>query len=645
MSQENNFIPEQQSYKNLRPFPLFIKGNFPFIENTFEALDNYGLLCKVIEYLNDVIANENTVTTNTQALYNAFVELNNYVSNYFDNLDVQEEINTKLDEMVEDGTLQEIIADYLNAKAFFGFDNVEAMTEATNLIDGSYAQTLGFYEKNDGGSGKYRIRKITNSDVVDEKFILSMQEDETLIAELIIDNIVPETIGAKGNGTDDDTSYFTALINKNISFTLNESKTYKISTVNITNKDFSLNGNNSTVLITENGFVFADDDKYKKIENLNIIMEIGATQAIYCNSTIGSTSTHSKGLFNNIFIKTNDSDNMQSTQINGIVIKGGRNYLISNSHFRGVGIVFRNTINPSISSCFSQVTYLGILQESIDETHDDYACGLKIENTTVLGCTIGIKTIQSDSLQIDNCMIDYNDYPIVNIATGGLKVNNCFISSRNGNQNIYIDRNNDYENEIFRGNGRDTEESKDSYINCCTLIQHDPVLTKSSIEIRNGSNHNVLNSTLSFIGKAGIETHDISLSNFINLSIRSSLANSAAYLSYRNGELNDITTNRLENIRTARPIYVRYAQTDLNDTRSFVTKQEGTVVTSENSVVIPTSIPQGVSHAIISLSNSEITYNYTITDDTKITVNLGAHSGNVRINWIAFGKPSYSNFS
>ena len=45
MSQENNFVPEQKEYKKLRPFPLFMKNNFPFIENTFEALDYYGLLC------------------------------------------------------------------------------------------------------------------------------------------------------------------------------------------------------------------------------------------------------------------------------------------------------------------------------------------------------------------------------------------------------------------------------------------------------------------------------------------------------------------------------------------------------------------------------------------------------------------------
>lgn len=43
-----------------------------------------------------------------------FVELKEFVEDYFDNLDVQEEINNKLDAMAEDGTLGEIISYYLS---------------------------------------------------------------------------------------------------------------------------------------------------------------------------------------------------------------------------------------------------------------------------------------------------------------------------------------------------------------------------------------------------------------------------------------------------------------------------------------------------------------------------------------------------
>ena len=55
---------------------------------------------------------KNTKTT-VEDYINQFNELHDYVHDYFDNLDVQEEINNKLDEMVENGDLEEIINDYL----------------------------------------------------------------------------------------------------------------------------------------------------------------------------------------------------------------------------------------------------------------------------------------------------------------------------------------------------------------------------------------------------------------------------------------------------------------------------------------------------------------------------------------------------
>lgn len=112
---DNNFKPDLEGYKPLRPFNLFIKNNFPFIENTFEALDTYGLLCKIVEYLNTVIDNTNTMESNVTALSGAFNQLNDYVAHYFDNLDVQEEINNKLDEMATTGVLQGIVDNYFSA--------------------------------------------------------------------------------------------------------------------------------------------------------------------------------------------------------------------------------------------------------------------------------------------------------------------------------------------------------------------------------------------------------------------------------------------------------------------------------------------------------------------------------------------------
>ena len=76
----------------LAPFKLCVLQNFPFIEADFDAVTNYQLLCKVVEYLNKVIANSNTQNYNISQLEQNFITLYNYVKDYFDNLDVQKKL-------------------------------------------------------------------------------------------------------------------------------------------------------------------------------------------------------------------------------------------------------------------------------------------------------------------------------------------------------------------------------------------------------------------------------------------------------------------------------------------------------------------------------------------------------------------------
>ncbi len=109
-----SYIPDQNTYKEMTPFKRFVLQSFPWIDANFDALTNYELMGKIIEYLNDIISNENTVQSNVTALYNAFVDLHDYVNNYFENLDVQNEINNKIDEMVENGEFNAILSTYVN---------------------------------------------------------------------------------------------------------------------------------------------------------------------------------------------------------------------------------------------------------------------------------------------------------------------------------------------------------------------------------------------------------------------------------------------------------------------------------------------------------------------------------------------------
>ena len=129
--------------------------NFPYIEKDFDALTDYELLCKVVDYLNKVIANENEQNEVVTSLYNAFIELKNYVENYFENLDVQDEINNKLDEMVEDGTLERILTNYIHIEKIYA--TFTELYNDTNVSVNQKVKCLGMNEINDGDGGEFII--------------------------------------------------------------------------------------------------------------------------------------------------------------------------------------------------------------------------------------------------------------------------------------------------------------------------------------------------------------------------------------------------------------------------------------------------------------------------------------------------------
>ena len=160
--------------KPLAPFRLWVLQNFPFIAQDFDALTNYELMCKIVEYLNNVI---NVTNEQTKAINDLYT--------WFDNLDVQEEVDNKLDEMVESGELQEIISAYLDSKAVLGFNTIADLQSATNLVDGSITRTLGQEEILDGKGAFYRIRGVLTTDVIDGVNKVSLTNYPELIAEII----------------------------------------------------------------------------------------------------------------------------------------------------------------------------------------------------------------------------------------------------------------------------------------------------------------------------------------------------------------------------------------------------------------------------------------------------------------------------
>ena len=117
--------------------------NFPFIEDDFDAITNYELLCKVVEYLNNLAANDNVQNENILALANAFNSLKDYVDNYFENLDIQEEVNNKLDEMVRDGSF-DMILDTIVQPYFTSInENMSNLEDEIAAVDSKVTKAVG----------------------------------------------------------------------------------------------------------------------------------------------------------------------------------------------------------------------------------------------------------------------------------------------------------------------------------------------------------------------------------------------------------------------------------------------------------------------------------------------------------------------
>lgn len=155
-------------------FRNWVFQNFPFLEDDFDALTDYELFCKICSYVKGYAKDNEEMKAKIEEF-----------ENYFNNLDVQEEINNKLDEMAESGQLDDIIAQYLELAGVLAYNTLNDLKNADNIANGSITRTLGLNEYKDGKGSFYKIRTITSGDVVDEVNIVSLNNSETLIAEKI----------------------------------------------------------------------------------------------------------------------------------------------------------------------------------------------------------------------------------------------------------------------------------------------------------------------------------------------------------------------------------------------------------------------------------------------------------------------------
>lgn len=402
----NNLKP----LKHLKPFIHFCCtiGELPssyLLSLTYE--EQLLWLCHFIK--DTILPAINNNAEATEELQQLYVELKNYVDNYFDNLDVQQTINNKLDEMVEDGTLDTILNQFFTQTTGLTFSTFQELKNFEQLANGNKCKTLGFYNVNDGGEAFYYITNEENNTIPQIKI------NDTLFANLIFTKeINVKSMGAYGDNIHDDTLLLQSIINlgfsmyfpkgnyivsknENLNFQNNDEPCLAIQTKN----DMTIQGENATLISNVHG-----QGILEIINSNNIIINnlkfkgVGVFPSLDGTTGRGEKGTETEGYYTSGFwgtYKNNSYDTSNFTThasinngqpwgkfqngfigniANGILIHNNSNYVIVKNcemygfNYAGIQIGFLGDSNTTLDS-----ENIKILNNKI---HDCYNSGINI---------------------------------------------------------------------------------------------------------------------------------------------------------------------------------------------------------------------------------------------------------------------------
>lgn len=132
-NQEADYAPPVPHYSGSQPFRFWCQTVLPLVYD--DSLSYYELLSKVVNYINSLMDDVKEVEEIYSKLSSAFTDLEAYVNSYFDNLDVSEAIDAKLDAMVLAGDFDALVEQALSQINYTGIINARVDEDLPDVVD------------------------------------------------------------------------------------------------------------------------------------------------------------------------------------------------------------------------------------------------------------------------------------------------------------------------------------------------------------------------------------------------------------------------------------------------------------------------------------------------------------------------------